>query len=155
MAKAREPLPTITTTELSRKPADVVRRVMRGERLIISRRNRAIATLQPLDGYVFQPFAGTAHDIFGWPIGGVEDEIAKLSEPQRQLLLRGVRTWRVWPTRLWDQFDGPVVLKALEEMRLLGLVIKTERGNELTGRGLARREALLRMEGREPEGREG
>jgi prevent-host-death family protein len=142
----REPLPTITTSDLSRNPGRVLRRIERGERLVVCRKGKPLATLQPLDGFVFQPFEGTAHDVFGWPIGGIEEEAGKLSDLQRQLLLHGYRQWRIWPARVMDRAEWSLCIGALEEMRVRGLVTKTECGNELTGRGLALREALLRME---------
>lgn len=93
-------LPTVSTSDLSRQPHVVLERVARGERLVVCRHKRPIATLQPLDGYVFQPFSGTAHDVFGWPIGGIDAEIAKLSEAQRVLLRDCYRRWRLWSGRV-------------------------------------------------------
>ncbi len=151
MARWRHPLPAVTTSDLSRTPGDVLGRVARGERLIVCRHGKALATLQPLDGYVFQPFTGTAHDVFGWAFGDEHDQIERLSPPQRGMLMDGYRQWRIRPTRVDHRFDWSVLMRALEDMYVRGLVRKTPRGNELTGRGLTLRETLLRMEGREKE----
>ncbi len=102
---------------------------------------RPVATLQPLDGYVFQPFEGTAHDVFGWPIGGIDGEIAKLSEAQRILLRDGYRRWRLWPGRIPNDVEGDRTT-ILEDLHIRGLAKKTTCGWELTGRGLALHEAL-------------
>ena len=138
-----EPLPTVTVSELSRRPNDVLQRVSRGERLIVCRHKKPVATLQPLDGYVFQPFEGTAHDIFGWPVGGIDDEIDKLSQVQRLLLRDCYRQWRLRPMRLPERV-GVGLFDALDDLALRGLAKKTEFGWELTGRGLAMHEALQR-----------
>lgn len=106
------------------------------------RYKKPLATLQPLDGFVFQPFEGTAHDVFGWPIGGIQDEIAKLTEAQRVLLRDGYVRWRLWSGRVPREVEGDR-RTMLTDLALRGLAKKTELGWELTGRGLALREALL------------
>jgi antitoxin (DNA-binding transcriptional repressor) of toxin-antitoxin stability system len=144
-----DPLPAITTSDLNKRPRDVLRRVAAGERLVVYWRHKPVATLQPLDGFVFQPFTGTAQDVFGWPFDDPSDQIAALTAEERALLLDGYSRWRVWPGRVHG-LDYSAVCRALEDMKLRGLVTKTMCGNELTGRGLALREALLKEEGREP-----
>lgn len=84
--------PIVTTSDLSRSPGEVLDRVARGERLIICRHKRPIATLQPLDGLVLQPFTGNAHDIFGWQVAGAARELAKLTHVQRLLWSMGTGT---------------------------------------------------------------
>ncbi|MDQ3982186.1 MAG: type II toxin-antitoxin system Phd/YefM family antitoxin [Actinomycetota bacterium] len=111
----------MSTSELSKRPAKILGRVARGERFIVCRHNEPVATLQPLDGYVLQPFDGTAHDIFGWAIRGAADEIEKLSEAERRLLLDGYRDWRLRPTRTTREFDFGVLNRAIEDMGLRGL----------------------------------
>jgi prevent-host-death family protein len=139
--RRRLPLPSITARDLSRATADVLVRVETGERLVVTRHGRPVATLQPLDGYVFQPFEGTAHDVFGWPIGGIDDEVAKLSEAQRVLLRDCYLQWRLRPGRLpGDLWVGSA--RTLDDLAVRGLAKRTEFGWELTGRGLALREAL-------------
>lgn len=138
-----EQLPQVSIRDLSRRPNDVLARVARGERLIVCRHKKPVATLQPLDGFVFQPFEGTAHDVFGWPIAGIDDEIAKLSEAQRALLRDCYRQWRLRPMRLPPNLQWGYN-EALEDLVLRGLAEKTWLGWELTGRGLAMREALVR-----------
>ena len=148
----RQPLPQVTTSDLSRQPGDVLDRVARGERLVVCRRKEPVATLQPLDGYVFQPFTGTAHDIFGWPFGAEADQLEGLSDVDRALLLDGCRGLRVRTTvHLDEEFGWSVLRRAIEAMRLRGLARKTPRGIELTGRGLFLREVLMKLEGREAE----
>ncbi|HEV2756450.1 MAG TPA: hypothetical protein VG318_11820 [Actinomycetota bacterium] len=144
-----EPLPLVTTSDLSRSPNDVLTRVECGQRLLVCRHKHPVATLQPLDGYVFQPFTGTAQDVFGWPFGDEASQTERLSEPQQRMLTDCYRDWRIRPGRIEPPFDWSTLMRALEDMYVRGLVVKTPRGNELTGRGLALRETLLRMEGRE------
>ena len=141
-----QPLSTVTTSDLSRRPGDVLSRVRRGERLIVVRHKDPVATLQPLDGYVLQPFEGTATDVFGWPIGGIDDEIAKLSRAQRVILVHCYSRWRLTMTRLWHYCPGANFNEEVRDMHLRGLVVRTELGWELTGRGLVLREELLRRE---------
>ena len=105
------------------------------------RHKKPLATLQPLDGYVFQPFEGTAHDIFGWPIGGIDEEIAKLSRAQRVLLRDCYHQWRLRPMRLPSQLQCDYN-DELKDLALRGLAKRTWLGWELTGRGLAMHEAL-------------
>lgn len=136
-------LATVTTSDLSRRPGDVLRRVIGGERLLIARHKQPVATLQPLDGYVFQPFDGTVHDVFGWPIGGIDAEIAKLSLSQRLLLRDCYRHWRLWSGRLPEGMNTNG-MEMLQDLAMRGLARKTPRGWELTGRGLAMHEALQR-----------
>ncbi|HYP24448.1 MAG TPA: type II toxin-antitoxin system prevent-host-death family antitoxin [Actinomycetota bacterium] len=136
-----EQLPQVSIRDLSRRPNEVLRRVTAGERLIVCRHKKPVATLQPLDGYVFQPFDGTARDVFGWPVGGIYDEIAKLSEAQRVLLRDGYRRWRLWSGRVPSDVPGDR-RTMLSDLAVRGLAKKTEFGWELTGRGLAMHEAL-------------
>ncbi|HEX2296835.1 MAG TPA: hypothetical protein VHN37_16200 [Actinomycetota bacterium] len=114
-----------------------------GERFVVCRHGKALATLQPLDGYVFQPFEGTAQDVFGWPIGGIDDEIAKLNLAQRLVLRDCYSDWRLRPFRLPEHLIKHVP-GMLDDFTLRGLARKTPRGWELTGRGLALHEALQR-----------
>lgn len=136
-------LPQVSIRDLSRSPATALRRVRQGERLIVVRHKDPLATLQPLDGYVFQPFTGTAHDIFGWPIGGMHEEIAKLTLAQQLLLRDCYRDWRLWSRNLPDDLRIEWH-DALSDLILRGLAKRTPRGWELTGRGLAVHEALQR-----------
>ena len=134
-------LPQVSVRDLSRRPNDVLRRVAAGERLIVCRHKKPIATLQPLDGFVFQPFDGTTHDVFGWPLGGIDDEIEKLTEAQRVMLRDCYRQWRLRPFRLPEELQDDI-RGMLRDLTLRGLITKTECGLELTGRGLAIHEAL-------------
>ena len=141
--------PIVTTSELSRSPGEVLDRVARGERVIIFRRNRPIATLQPLDGFVLQPFTTTAHDIFGWPMGGAAEELAKLTDAQHLLLVDGYRSGRLMSSVPGHHFEGREVSEAIEDLKLRGMARRvTNRGTELTARGLALRELLLKDLGR-------
>jgi len=139
----RPSMSVVTTSDLSRTPRQVLDRIARGERLIVCCHGRPLATLQPLDGTVWQPFTGGAYDIYGWPVGGATKECAKLSEDQRELLSDGVRQGRLVPMRLNDRYDFPEMIRSIEELELRGLVQRTSRGWELTGRGMVLRETLL------------
>ena len=125
-------------------------RVLKGERLIVSRHGHPVATLQPLDGCVTQPFAATEHDVLGSPLGDLDREIAKLRPIEKKILMHGVK---------WDRFrlNGPVAIDFSETMRTLrewelrGLARKGKRGWIVTGRALMLREALLEKAGRRAE----
>lgn len=145
--RAQPPLGVVTTSELSRAPRKVLERVARGERLIVFRHKRPVATLQPLDGVVVQLESGD-RDLYGAPMGGPLQEAAKLSEVQRDLLLDGVRHGRFVPVRLWGRHDFRGMIRSIEDLAFRGLARRTERGWEPTGRGMMLREALLRDAGR-------
>jgi prevent-host-death family protein len=134
-------LPAISVRDLSRAPGEFLGRVARGERFVVCRHGKPLATLQPLDGYVFQPFDGTASDVFGWPVGGIDDEIDKLSLAQQLLLRDCYRRWRLWSGRLPHGLE-PDRMGMLKDLEVRGLAKKTDCGWELTGRGLAMHEAL-------------
>jgi prevent-host-death family protein len=139
-----EPLGFVTTSDLSRRPRAVLDRVLRGERLIVSCHGHPLATLQPLDGVVVQPFTGCGHDIFGWPVGGEVEECAKLSQAQRDLLSEGVRHGKFAPARLHGRHEFGKLIRAIEDMALRGLARRTHRGWVPTGRGMVLHEALAR-----------
>ena len=143
MPEPRE-FPVVTTSDLSRTPRRVLDRVAKGERLIVACHGRPLATLQPLDGVVWQPFTSSVHDIYGWPVTGASDECEKLSEAQRALLSDGVRGGRLVPTRLLGSFEFVGLIRSIENMAIRGLVRRTHRGWELTGRGMTIRETLTR-----------
>lgn len=148
----REPLPAITTSELSKRPGDVLDRVARGERLVVCRHKKPVATLQPLDGYVFQPFTGAVHDVFGWAFGAEADQVEALTDVERALLLHGRRGLRLRPAlELGERFEWGVQTRAVEALKLRGLARKTPRGVELTGRGLVLHEILMKEAGRAAE----
>jgi antitoxin (DNA-binding transcriptional repressor) of toxin-antitoxin stability system len=141
--------PIVTTSELSRSPGEVLDRIARGERLIVCRRNRPIATLQPLDGFVMQPFTGAARDIFGWPVGSAAQELAKLTHAQRLLMVEGYRNGRLSTSVPGHCFAAGEAAHAIEDLKLRGMARRvTNRGTELTARGLAMRELLLKELGR-------
>lgn len=120
--------------------------------MLVSCHGRPVATLQPLDGVVVQPFTGGAHDIFGWPAGGALAEADKLTEIQRALLTHGVvRRIRVAPTRLWGPFEEAEVADCVRQIQVEGIAKRTSRGLELTARGMALREALGRRDGLDPD----
>ena len=147
--KPHDTPPIVTTSELSRNPGAALDRVARGERLIVCCRNRPIATLQPLDGFVLQPFTTIAHDIFGWPIGGAAQELAKLTHAQRLLLVDGYRNGRLMTSVPGHRFEGREASEAIDDLKLRGMARRvTNRGTELTARGLAMRELLLKELGR-------
>jgi antitoxin (DNA-binding transcriptional repressor) of toxin-antitoxin stability system len=138
-------LSLVSISDLSHTPRKVLDRVARGERLIVCCYGRPVATLQPLDGVVTQPFTGRAHDIYGWPVGGAAEEAAKLSDAQRELLTNGLSGGRLVTVGASVRFSFTEVDRSIKEMVLKGLVQKTERGLVLTGRGMVMRETLLQM----------
>jgi antitoxin (DNA-binding transcriptional repressor) of toxin-antitoxin stability system len=145
-------MPAVTTSDLSKRPGETLDRVERGERLVVCRHRRPVATLQPLDGYVFQPFSGAVHDVFGWPFGDEAAQVEALTEAEQALLLNGCRMLRLSANvPLCEKFGSSLMHQTIEEMKSRGLARKTPRGVELTGRGLALRETLMKMEGREAE----
>jgi len=135
--------PEVTTSELSRSPRRVLDRIAGGERLLVTCHGRPLATLQPLDGVVWQPFTGGVHDIYGWSVTGAIEECDKLSEAQRELLRNGVRWGRLVPSRLHEEYEFVELIRSIENMHIRGLVRRTKRGWELTGRGMALRETLI------------
>ena len=132
----------ITTTDLNQRLRAVLARVERGERLIVCRHRRPVATLQPLDGVVVQPFTGGAHDVFGWPCGGALEEAAKLSPCARELVKTSNSLLQMVVTHVWH-FSHDEIGAAREELMLRGLVRRGEIGGTwMTPRGLALKEAL-------------
>lgn len=101
-------------------------------------------TTSDLSRRPWQPFTSSFHDIYGWPVTGVSDECEKLSEAQRKLLSDGVRGGRLVPARLHGSFEFVYLIRAIENMAIRGLVEKTNRGWELTGRGVTIKETLTR-----------
>ena len=139
--EAPGPLGVVTTTELSRSPHQVLARVAAGERLIVVRHKRPVATLQPLNGVVLQ-LEASVQDIYGWPVDAAFQEATKLSESQRELLIEA-RNGYLRPMALAQDFDFGGLIESIREMSLRGLTKRTHRGWELTGRGMVLREALL------------
>lgn len=141
-------LPIVTTAELSRSPGRVLERIARGERLLVCRHKRPIATLQPLDGYVLQPLTGNSHDVFGWPVGGIDEVASRLSETQRLLLLDGYRMYRLKTSVPDRTLDPGEAHRAIDDLIVRGMAERTDRGVELTARGFAIREHLLKTSAR-------
>ena len=136
--------------ELSRRPGEVLLRVLKGERLIVSRHGHPVATLQPLDGCVTQPFAGREDDLLGSPLGDLDREIAKLRPIEKRMLMDGVRWDRVRPGSPRG-VDFSEAMRTLRDWELRGLARKGRRGWAVTGRALMLREALLEKAGRRAE----
>jgi antitoxin (DNA-binding transcriptional repressor) of toxin-antitoxin stability system len=142
-----ESLGFVTTSDLSRTPRAVLDRVLLGERLIVSCHGHPLATLQPLDGVVVQPFTGRGHDVFGWPVGGEVEECAKLSQAQRDLLSEAISHGKFVFGRLHGRHDFGALIEAVEDLGLRGLAQRTHRGWVLTGRGMVLHESLARRNG--------
>jgi len=136
-------LPHVTIRDLSRNWRGVMDRVLRGERLIVSRHGHPIATLQPLNGCVTQPFEGRQYDVKGSPLQTIDHEIAKLRPDEKKLLMDAVKGDRIWGA------SGaiPNLSKVMSDWEVRGLVRKTRRGRVLTGRAMVLREALLERAG--------
>jgi hypothetical protein len=117
-------------------------RVEHGERLIVCRHRLPVATLQPLNGVIRQPFDGRDYDVTGSPLGNMSVEVEKLTELEIQLLITS--KWdRFVVGRVADVFGWADSVRALEKMRLRGLAERTERGWVPRGRGMMLREELL------------
>jgi prevent-host-death family protein len=138
----------ITTSDLNRSLGEVLDRVARGERLIVCRHKKPVATLQPLNGLVVQPFGGACHDVYGRPMDPLAAETELLDDAERHLLRDGIWRGRVIPGRLNGRFDYATLKDAIEDMKVRGLARKSSRGLVLTGRGMMLRGALLLEEGR-------
>lgn len=66
-----------------------------------------------------------------------------LDRVQRELLSDGVRGGRLVPARLSERFEFVDLIRSIENMAIRGLVRRTNRGWELTGRGMTIRETLM------------
>ncbi|MGH2756431.1 MAG: type II toxin-antitoxin system Phd/YefM family antitoxin [Actinomycetota bacterium] len=134
----------VSLRQLNRDPGGVFERVRRGERLIVLRHKRPIATIQPVDGFSGQPLIKRETSIDGSPLGDVSEETDRLTDVERSLLVDAVGINKIHPARL-SQFGEAV--DALKEMELRGLVRKSPIGWVLRGRGMMLREVLLARAG--------
>ena len=134
-------LPVISIRDLIRRPAEIAERVDRGERLVISRYNRPVGTLQPIDGWVGYR-DGAPRDIHGEPLGDPATEVAKLTPGQRSMLLKVERGGR------YLYVGGIAYREQMDDLVLRGLVRKSShRGMVITGRGMVLKEWLEKREG--------
>jgi prevent-host-death family protein len=138
-------LGTVTVRELNRNPAGVLARVNKGERLIVCRNGRPVATLQPLDGTVLTT-TGSYTDVHGAPLGDTTAQLERLSDVQRYLLANCIRRWRLFPW-VGNASSFGSVSEAVDDLQLLGYLRKTHLGLEITGRGLVLHEALVTAAG--------
>ncbi len=129
--------------DLSRNPAAALKRVQAGERLVVCWHRRPIATLQPLDGCVVEPFTGREYDVEGSPLGDASQEANKLSSIEQDLLVRGQRGHRFSPSNISHEWGGRQIREALDDLALRGLIHRSDLGWRLTGRGWLLREALV------------
>jgi antitoxin (DNA-binding transcriptional repressor) of toxin-antitoxin stability system len=140
--------PRVSIGELSREPGRVLERIRRGERLIVCRHRHAIATLQPLDGYVTQPFEGKVANLDGSPVRDLQAELDALEPIEKELLMDCVRMGRIVTGGVGDR-EGVGPGDVLEQWQLRGLARKVSGyGNFATARALILREALLKRAGR-------
>lgn len=147
-ASSPMPLGTVKVSELSRSPMKVLERVCRGERLVVLRHSRPIATIQPIDGSVLQP-GGQETDIRGGPLGDIERELARLC-PEAKTILTGARRGRV-NTTIVDGFErvggvSHISRAVIQDLRTRGYIrqLANSGGYSLTGRGIVVREELFR-----------
>jgi antitoxin (DNA-binding transcriptional repressor) of toxin-antitoxin stability system len=112
-------LESITVGDLSKRMGPILDRVLRGERLLVCRHRRPIATLQPLNGVVLMP-DGTTSDVHGDAIGDVSQEAAKLTETQRELLRDHIQLGRIVYGRL-SSVDQARLREALDDFVAQGL----------------------------------
>ena len=148
------PLSTVTVRELMRNAPSILARAVAGERFIVSRYGHPVATLQPLEGVVVQPFSGRELDVKGSPLGTVDSEVGKLSKVQRDLLRRAVRSGVLKSAGL-DGYEFSEIARATEDLEFRCLVKRCDRGLVLTGRGIILREWLLAHEGDHQSGKPG
>lgn len=141
-------LTRVSVTELVQRPGELVDRVLQGERVLICRHRRPVATLQPLTGVVVQPFVPADFDVTGSPLGDAGAEVDKLTPAQQALLLDGVRLGRFVVSRVEQDHDLGEINVALRELVVRGLARKSDRGVLITGRGMVLREELYVRNGR-------
>ena len=136
LMKTSHSLPVVSVRDLVRKPGEVLRRVERGERFIVCRHRQPVATLQPIDGWVGDSDGRNECDIYGSPLGDQAQEAGKLTQTQKDLLIRARRG------RLL--FGGQVDFKdAVHDLSLRGFTKWVPgRGDLLTGRGTVVKEWL-------------
>jgi prevent-host-death family protein len=120
----------VTVRELTRRPAEILDAVARGERVIVARHGRPIATLQPLTGPFFEP-------------GAEEEILEQLTTAQRAILTDGVRLIDRLVASAGEARAGLDLHQAIRELITLGLAKRSDRGTVLTGRGHLIRERLL------------
>ena len=143
-----EGLPTVSIGELSREPRRVLERILRGERLIVCRHGHPVATLQPLDGYVTQPFDGRVGSLDGSPLGGLEAELDGLHRTEKELLMDCIRVGRIVTGGVGGH-EGVRPGEVLEQWQLRGLARTIPGfGTFATASALVLREALLKRSGR-------
>lgn len=120
----------------------MLERVRSGERFIVCRHGTPVATLQPIDGWCGDIEGRNECDIYGSPLGDPVHEVGKLSDVQRELLVRSLRNGRY----LYGGQQG--YREAMQDLVLRGLARKSShRGMVLTGRGIVLKEWLLKRPG--------
>lgn len=140
-------LPIVSVRDLVRRPAKVLERVARGERFIVCRHRRPVATLQPIDGWVIDARAENECDIHGSPLGDQRREAEKLSRTQKELLLGTNPLQRFIFTGHSDH------RAAMTDLVLRGFARRSSnRGMVLTGRGMVMKEWLEKADRREGSG---
>lgn len=139
-------LPIVSVRDLVRRPAEVLDRVARGERFIVCRHRRPVATLQPIEGWVVDATGENECDIYGSPLGDQRREAEKLSQTQREMFLGTNRALRFIHRGHPDHWE------AVADLELRGYARRSKhRGMVMTGRGLAMKEWLERRQAPETE----
>ena len=134
----------VSATDLNKSWGDLVNRVLRGERFIVCRHGRPVATMQPLDGAVLVPGAAPT-DVMGDLLFDVPSELDKLSDLQQELLRDHIQLGRIVTSGLTGSPSATERAAALQDLELRGLARHPRGwGTHLTARGLMLREALLR-----------
>ena len=142
-------LPTVSVRELVRNPGAVIDRVRSGERFIVARHGRPVATLQPIDGWI-QCGDGHPTDIYGDVLGDPAHEASKLTSVQINMILAVNRLGRYIDTGDDDYRE------LMDDLVLRGLARKSShRGMVVTGRGMVLKEWLVKRAARKasPTGR--
>ena len=143
----------VSVADFARGLGDLLDRTLRGERFIVCRHKRPIATLQPLNGVIVQPFEGLDYDVEGSLLGDVSQELEKLSELQRAILRDAVSNGRPTSLPLGHPLQGLGIGPALDDLQQRGFLTRSKRrrgGRVITARGLVLREELLTQAGADP-----
>lgn len=140
-----ESFPVVSVGELGRNPSRVLARVRRGERFIVCRHRVPIATIQPLNSAIRQPFDPVTYDIEGCPVPDLRSMAVALPAIVKDLLLSCNAEYNVDKFRaghLCEKWPLDSISDAFDQMRTRGLAKKTARGWVATGLGLALKDEL-------------
>jgi antitoxin (DNA-binding transcriptional repressor) of toxin-antitoxin stability system len=139
--------PVVSVGDLGRNPSRFLDRVRNGERLIVCRHRVPIATIQPLNGIIKQPFDAMAYTLEGNQVLDLRSMALGLPALWQDLLLTCRVEYNVDKFRsgwLIGNWPDPAISAAYPQMALRGLAKRT-RGWVATGLGLALKDELESM----------